>query len=54
MLSDKIRQVPSEDPVSSFEPVAELSDSMVDDLVRQGLILTEEGENDEAGPSRRG
>ena len=52
MLSNGVRQVPYPETTTSFEPVAEVSGSVADELVQQGVVFTEEREYDEPGPAR--
>lgn len=52
MLSDGVRQVDLDDAALTFEPIAELSAAVANELVRRGLIFTEEREHDEPGPTR--
>jgi hypothetical protein len=52
MLSNGVRQVPYPEARTSCEPVAEVSGSVADELVQQGVLFTEEREYDEPGPAR--
>jgi hypothetical protein len=52
MLRDGVRQVDFDGNASGFEPVAELSAAVADDLGRRGLVFREETEYDEPGPTR--
>jgi hypothetical protein len=52
MLSEGVRQVAFDENPSGFEPVAELSAAVADELAQRGLAFSEESEYDEPGPTR--
>jgi hypothetical protein len=52
MLSADVQQIAVGGTLVGFEPVAEISGAVADELARRGLTFAEEQEQDEPGPTR--